>query len=78
MGGCSSQWSRKRTGGRRVTSSSLVPPCRGAMHVKSVYELKRPHIGVVVRRGGASSSVVLVTGPWFKITRSIAKSHRVV
>ncbi|GFT49360.1 hypothetical protein TNCV_4583291 [Trichonephila clavipes] len=33
--------------------------------------------GVVVRRRGASSGVVLVTCPWFKITRSIAKSPRV-
>ncbi|GFV27000.1 hypothetical protein TNCV_2395521 [Trichonephila clavipes] len=33
--------------------------------------------GVVVRRGGASSVVVLVTGPRFKITRPVAKSPRV-
>ncbi|GFV67725.1 uncharacterized protein TNCV_4624051 [Trichonephila clavipes] len=33
--------------------------------------------GVVVRREGASSGVVLVTSPWFKITRSVAKSRRV-
>ncbi|GFU07101.1 hypothetical protein TNCV_4051141 [Trichonephila clavipes] len=47
-----------------VTSSSPVPlkdpPCRVAMRVKSV-ELKRPPVGVVVRRGGASSGVVHVT-----------------
>ncbi|GFT66609.1 hypothetical protein TNCV_2575061 [Trichonephila clavipes] len=30
--------------------------------------------GVVVRRGGASSGVVHATGPWFKITWSVAKS----
>ncbi|GFY24843.1 uncharacterized protein TNCV_2690341 [Trichonephila clavipes] len=33
--------------------------------------------GVVVRRGDASSNVVLVTWPQFKITRSVAKSPRV-
>ncbi|GFW61450.1 hypothetical protein TNCV_346981 [Trichonephila clavipes] len=33
--------------------------------------------GVVVRRGGASSGVVHVTLPWFKITLSVAKSPRV-
>ncbi|GFX04488.1 uncharacterized protein TNCV_900181 [Trichonephila clavipes] len=32
--------------------------------------------GVVVRRGGGSSGVVHVTGPWFKITWSVAKSPR--
>ncbi|GFV84256.1 uncharacterized protein TNCV_3039161 [Trichonephila clavipes] len=30
--------------------------------------------GVVVRRGDASSGVVLVSGPWFKITSFVAKS----
>ncbi|GFW40706.1 hypothetical protein TNCV_4527951 [Trichonephila clavipes] len=35
-------------------------------------ELKRPPVGVVVRRGGASSGVVL-----FKITRFVTKSLRV-
>ncbi|GFU60220.1 hypothetical protein TNCV_4249221 [Trichonephila clavipes] len=33
--------------------------------------------GVVVRRGCASSGVVLVIWPWFKITRSITKSTHV-
>ncbi|GFX44050.1 uncharacterized protein TNCV_4118461 [Trichonephila clavipes] len=33
--------------------------------------------GVEVRRGGAISGVVLVTVPWFKITRSVTKSPRV-
>ncbi|GFT64191.1 hypothetical protein TNCV_2200771 [Trichonephila clavipes] len=40
-------------------STTKDPPCRAAMHVKSV-ELKRPPVGVVVRRGGASSGVVHV------------------
>ncbi|GFY31524.1 uncharacterized protein TNCV_4693681 [Trichonephila clavipes] len=33
--------------------------------------------GVVVKRGGASSSVVHVTGPWLKITWSVTQSPRV-
>ncbi|GFT52962.1 uncharacterized protein TNCV_2202671 [Trichonephila clavipes] len=33
--------------------------------------------GVVVRKGSASSGVVLNTCPWFKITWSVAKSPRV-
>ncbi|GFV91575.1 hypothetical protein TNCV_770411 [Trichonephila clavipes] len=41
-------------------STTKDPPCRVAMRVKSV-ELKRPPVGVVVRRGGASSGVVHVT-----------------
>ncbi|GFW33236.1 hypothetical protein TNCV_2859141 [Trichonephila clavipes] len=40
-------------------------------------ELKRPPVGVVVRRGCASSGFVHVTWPWFKITWSVAKSPRV-
>ncbi|GFU87082.1 hypothetical protein TNCV_4879671 [Trichonephila clavipes] len=40
-------------------STTKDPPCRAATHVKSVEELKRfPHVGVLVRRGGASSSVI--------------------
>ncbi|GFV19517.1 beta-galactoside alpha-2,6-sialyltransferase 2 [Trichonephila clavipes] len=38
------------------------PPCRGAMHVKSVVSSKSSWgCGVVVRRGSANSGVVLVT-----------------
>ncbi|GFT00908.1 hypothetical protein TNCV_4053581 [Trichonephila clavipes] len=40
--------------------------------------LKRPPIGVEVRRGGAGSGVILFPGLWFLITRSIDKSPRVV
>ncbi|GFY08755.1 hypothetical protein TNCV_5006681 [Trichonephila clavipes] len=29
----------------------LVPPCRGVMHIKICRKLKRPPVGVVVRRG---------------------------
>ncbi|GFV32486.1 hypothetical protein TNCV_1677721 [Trichonephila clavipes] len=33
--------------------------------------------GEVVRRGGASSGIILFARSWFKITRAIAKSSRV-
>ncbi|GFU19583.1 uncharacterized protein TNCV_21561 [Trichonephila clavipes] len=33
--------------------------------------------GVVVRRGGTSSGVVYVTGPWFKKTWFVAKNPHV-
>ncbi|GFV89560.1 hypothetical protein TNCV_993921 [Trichonephila clavipes] len=59
------EWYRYRTVACFVTgfepSTTKDPPCRAAMHVKSV-ELKRPPrwCGVVFRRG-ASSGVVHVT-----------------
>ncbi|GFS63080.1 hypothetical protein TNCV_3743311 [Trichonephila clavipes] len=52
------------------SSTIKDPPCRAAMHVK--YVEKRPPIGVVVRRGGASSGVVHV-----KIMWSVTESPRV-
>ncbi|GFX17928.1 hypothetical protein TNCV_2293761 [Trichonephila clavipes] len=43
-------------------STTKDPPCRAAMHVKSVEaETSSRWCGVVVRRGGASSGVVHVT-----------------
>ncbi|GFV55690.1 hypothetical protein TNCV_754901 [Trichonephila clavipes] len=43
-------------------STTKDPPCRAAMHVKSVESSNvLPWCGVVVRRGGASSGVVHVT-----------------
>ncbi|GFX46880.1 uncharacterized protein TNCV_4040251 [Trichonephila clavipes] len=33
--------------------------------------------GMEVRRGGTNSGVILVTLPWFKMRRSVAKSTRV-
>ncbi|GFY04620.1 protein tyrosine phosphatase type IVA 1 [Trichonephila clavipes] len=36
--------------------------------------MSSPWCDMVVRRKGASSGVILVTLPWFKMTRSIAKS----
>ncbi|GFY08574.1 hypothetical protein TNCV_810071 [Trichonephila clavipes] len=48
------------------------------MHVKFVQGSKvLPWCGMVVRRGDVSSGVILVTWPWFKITRSITKSLQV-
>ncbi|GFV61261.1 hypothetical protein TNCV_891081 [Trichonephila clavipes] len=40
-------------------------------------KLKRPLVGVGTKRGGARSSVVLVTSLWFKTTNSVAKSPQV-
>ncbi|GFV71081.1 hypothetical protein TNCV_1662391 [Trichonephila clavipes] len=44
-------------------STTKDPPCRGAMHVKSVETSKKSfrRCGAIVRRGGASSIVVHVT-----------------
>ncbi|GFY11135.1 uncharacterized protein TNCV_4471211 [Trichonephila clavipes] len=63
-----------------VPSSSPVPLKTrhiGELCTLNLSRLKRPQVGVVVRRRGDSSGVVLVTGPWFKIARSVAKSPRV-
>ncbi|GFU36667.1 hypothetical protein TNCV_3311621 [Trichonephila clavipes] len=52
--------------------------CLGGSDAREICrELKRPPIGVVVTKGDASSDVVHVTRPWFKITWSVAKSSRV-
>ncbi|GFW31560.1 hypothetical protein TNCV_4419951 [Trichonephila clavipes] len=61
-------------------SSSLLPLKThrvGEIPTLKPSKLKRPLGGVVVRRGGANSGVVLVTLPWLKMTRSVAKSPRV-
>ncbi|GFV51671.1 neuroendocrine convertase 1 [Trichonephila clavipes] len=54
------------------------PPYRRAMHVKSV---ESSNVLLLVWSGnhyrGAISGVVLITWPWFKIPRSMAKSPRV-
>ncbi|GFW50582.1 hypothetical protein TNCV_2888851 [Trichonephila clavipes] len=52
------------------SSTTKDPPCRGAMHVKSVESSNV--LPLEDRRGGASSGVVLVTWPWFKIMKSVA------
>ncbi|GFY23259.1 uncharacterized protein TNCV_3939551 [Trichonephila clavipes] len=54
---------------RRVGQRCTLIPSR--VHTSSRW------CGVAVRRGGASSGVILVTGLWFKMTRSVAKSPRV-
>ncbi|GFU75027.1 hypothetical protein TNCV_3752781 [Trichonephila clavipes] len=66
--------------GQRVMSSIPLPlKIRrvGKRCTLNIYlELKRPPVGVVwqLGEGGDSSSVVHATRPWFKITRSVAKS----
>ncbi|GFT49081.1 hypothetical protein TNCV_3261921 [Trichonephila clavipes] len=62
-----------------VTSSSSVPPKIHHIGERSTVYLSRAQTsfrGVVVRRGNASTGVVLVTWQGFKITRSVTKSPR--
>ncbi|PRD37704.1 UNVERIFIED_CONTAM: hypothetical protein NCL1_05223 [Trichonephila clavipes] len=73
------EWYRYRTVACHVTSSSPVPLKTGRVGQRCTLNLSRAETssrwcGVVIRRGGASSGVVHVTWPWFKITWSIAKS----
>ncbi|GFU80351.1 hypothetical protein TNCV_3521251 [Trichonephila clavipes] len=62
-------------------SSSLVPlktrRGRGGRCTLNLSLLKRPSVGVEVRRRDASSGVILVARLWFKSTRSVTKSPRV-
>ncbi|GFT00808.1 uncharacterized protein TNCV_3114711 [Trichonephila clavipes] len=63
-------------------SSSPVPLKNRRVGQQCMLNLSRAETssrwcGVVVRIRGASSGVVHVTCPWFKITWSIAKSPRV-
>ncbi|GFV03537.1 uncharacterized protein TNCV_5060781 [Trichonephila clavipes] len=65
-----------------VTSSSPVPRKTLRVGQRCTLNLSRAQTssrwcGVVVRRGGASSGVVHVTWPRYKITRSVVKSPRV-
>ncbi|GFS81170.1 uncharacterized protein TNCV_1224191 [Trichonephila clavipes] len=67
---------------RHVMSSSPVPLKTRLVGERCTLNLSRAQTssrwcGVVVRREGASSGVVLITWPGFKITRSVAKSPRV-
>ncbi|GFX32706.1 uncharacterized protein TNCV_888441 [Trichonephila clavipes] len=73
------EWYRYRIVACLVTSSSPVPLKTRRVGQLCTLNLSRAETssrwcGVVVRRGGASSGVVHVTGPWFKITWSVAKS----
>ncbi|GFS98931.1 uncharacterized protein TNCV_3529001 [Trichonephila clavipes] len=75
------EWYRYRTVACFVTGSSPVPLKTRRVGQRCTLNLSRAETssrwcGVVVRRGGASSSVVHVTCPWFKITWSVAKSPR--
>ncbi|GFT59038.1 hypothetical protein TNCV_186311 [Trichonephila clavipes] len=52
-------------------------PCRRAMHIKSVEAQTFSRWCDNSEKGGASSGVVLVTWPRFKMAKSVAKSPRV-
>ncbi|GFX43237.1 uncharacterized protein TNCV_2389451 [Trichonephila clavipes] len=76
------EWYRYRTVACFVTGSSPVPLKTRRVGQRCTLALSRAETsshwcGVVVRRGDASSGVVHVTCPWFKITWSVAKSPRV-
>ncbi|GFT42236.1 uncharacterized protein TNCV_2154871 [Trichonephila clavipes] len=63
-------------------TSSPVPLKTRRVGARCTLNLSRAQMsfrwcGVVVRRKGGSSSVVLITWLKFKIKRSVAKSHRV-
>ncbi|GFY20097.1 uncharacterized protein TNCV_2147901 [Trichonephila clavipes] len=68
--------------GWNVTRSSPVPLKTHRVRKRCTLKLSRTQMsscwcGVEVRRGGASSDVILVTWPWFKITRYVVKCARV-
>ncbi|GFU77406.1 uncharacterized protein TNCV_3497801 [Trichonephila clavipes] len=72
------EWYRYRTVACLVTSSSPVPLKTRRVGQRCTLNLSRAETssrwcGVVVRRGGCQ----LRCRPWFKITRSVAKSPRV-
>ncbi|GFT88463.1 uncharacterized protein TNCV_262571 [Trichonephila clavipes] len=76
------EWYRYRIVACLVASSSPVPLKTRHVGQRCTLNLSRAETssrscGVVVRREVASSGVVHVTRPWFKITCSVAKSHRV-
>ncbi|GFS63706.1 uncharacterized protein TNCV_1127591 [Trichonephila clavipes] len=74
------EWYRYRTVACLVRSSSPVPLKTHRVGQRCTLNLSRAEtssrVGMVFRRGGASSGVVHVTSPWFKITWSVAKSPR--
>ncbi|GFV51050.1 uncharacterized protein TNCV_4743271 [Trichonephila clavipes] len=82
QGAARAEWYRYRIVDCLATSLSPVPPKTRRVEQRCTLNLSRAETssrwcGVVVRRGGASSGVVHVTRPWFKITWSVAKSPRV-
>ncbi|GFV91982.1 hypothetical protein TNCV_1894181 [Trichonephila clavipes] len=51
------------------------PQCRGAMHAKYVKaQTSSRWCRVEVGQGVTSSGVILLTSPWFTITRSVTKA----
>ncbi|GFU54778.1 uncharacterized protein TNCV_1082321 [Trichonephila clavipes] len=80
--GCISPVVKVSDHGRHVMSFSPVPLKtrrvgeRCTLHL-SIAQTSSRWCGVVVRRGVAISGVVLVTWPWFKMTRSVTKIPRV-
>ncbi|GFT68449.1 uncharacterized protein TNCV_4585311 [Trichonephila clavipes] len=63
-------------------SSSSVPLKTRRVGDRCTLNPSRPQTSsywcdVAVRRGGVSPGVVLVTRPWLKLTRSVAKGPRV-
>ncbi|GFW37998.1 uncharacterized protein TNCV_4631991 [Trichonephila clavipes] len=80
--GCGSRVVMVSNHSKQVMRSSPVPLKTRRVGKRCTLNLSRAQTssrwcGVVVREGGASSGVVLVTKPWFKMTRSVAKSPRV-
>ncbi|GFT09834.1 uncharacterized protein TNCV_416211 [Trichonephila clavipes] len=76
------EWYRYRILACLVTSSSPVPRKTHRVGQWGTLSLTRTErssrwCGVVVRRGGVSSSVVHITSPWLKITWSVTESPRV-
>ncbi|GFW13237.1 uncharacterized protein TNCV_4121361 [Trichonephila clavipes] len=76
------EWYRYRIVAGLVTSSSPEPLKTRRVGQRCTLNLSRaetrPPVGVVVRRRGASSGVVHVTSPWFKIMRTATAGSDVV
>ncbi|GFT79438.1 uncharacterized protein TNCV_604421 [Trichonephila clavipes] len=80
--GCGGPVVKVSNHGRHAMSSSSVPQKTRRVGQRcllnlSIAETSFHWCDVVVRRWGASSGVVHVTWPWFKITWSVTKSPRV-
>ncbi|GBL93157.1 hypothetical protein AVEN_70356-1, partial [Araneus ventricosus] len=66
---------RDRRSAGSKDDSAEDSPCMGLLHAKSYVVTKRTPVGVARKFGevGASSGVVLIIRPRFKITRSVPK-----
>ncbi|GFX29750.1 uncharacterized protein TNCV_2750841 [Trichonephila clavipes] len=71
--GCNSKFPKSATSSSPVQLKTRHVGARCTLNLSRAQTSSR-RCGVVVRRGGASSDVVHVTLPWFKITWSVAKS----